>query len=68
MTSKHVAVLAGGLSTERPISLSSGRACAAALEEESFRLSFVDVGRDVAGVLARFETRYRFQRAARFFR
>ncbi len=49
---KHVAVLMGGLSAERPISLRSGEACAKALESEGFRVSRVDVGHDAAQVLA----------------
>jgi D-alanine-D-alanine ligase len=49
---KHVAVLMGGFSSERPVSLASGAACADALESEGYRVSRVDVGRDVAGVLA----------------
>lgn len=52
MTRKHVAVLMGGFSSERPVSLSSGNACADALEAEGYRVSRVDVGRDVASVLA----------------
>jgi D-alanine-D-alanine ligase len=44
----HVAVLMGGLSAEREISLRSGAACAAALESEGYRVSRVDVGHDVA--------------------
>jgi D-alanine-D-alanine ligase len=48
----HVAVLMGGLSSERPVSLSSGNACADALEQVGYRVSRVDVGRDVAQVLA----------------
>lgn len=50
--SKHVAVLMGGLSSEREVSLRSGAACAQALEGEGFRVSRVDVGRDVAQQLA----------------
>jgi D-alanine-D-alanine ligase len=50
---KHVAVLMGGLSSERSVSLRSGEACAKALEGEGFRVTRVDVGRDVAEVLAR---------------
>ncbi len=50
---KHVAVLMGGWSSERPVSLSSGGACAGALEEAGFRVTSVDVGRDVADVLSR---------------
>lgn len=49
--SKHVAVLMGGWSAEREISLRSGSACARVLEEQGFRVSAVDVGRDVAEVL-----------------
>ncbi len=48
---KHVAVLMGGFSSERPVSLSSGEACAKALEEAGYRVTRVDVGRDVAAVL-----------------
>jgi D-alanine-D-alanine ligase len=50
---KHVAVLMGGWSSERPVSLVSGKACGAALEKGGYRVSLVDVGRDVAEVLAR---------------
>jgi D-alanine-D-alanine ligase len=49
---KHVAVLMGGWSAERPVSLKSGAACAAALAGEGFRVSQVDVGRDIAARLA----------------
>ncbi len=50
MTSKfeHVAVLMGGFSSEREVSLNSGKACADALESEGFRVSRIDVGRDLA--------------------
>jgi D-alanine-D-alanine ligase len=51
--SKHVAVLMGGWSAERPVSLSSGNACADALEAGGYRVTRVDVGRDVADVLTR---------------
>ena len=49
---KHVAVLMGGWSAEREISLRSGKQCADALEAQGYRVSRVDVGRDVAEVLA----------------
>ncbi len=52
MTKKHVAVLMGGFSSERPVSISSGNACADALEAEGYRVTRVDVGRDVGAVLA----------------
>ena len=43
MSGKHVAVLMGGLSSERPVSLSSGNACAAALEGEGFKVKRIQV-------------------------
>ena len=49
---KHVAVLKGGWSAEREVSLNSGAACARALRELGYRVSEVDVGRDVAQVLS----------------
>ena len=49
--SKHVAVLMGGLSSERPVSLNSGKACADALEARGYRVSRVDVDRTIAAVL-----------------
>ena len=49
---KHVAVLMGGLSAEREVSLNSGAACAEALEGEGYRVTKIDVGRDVAARLA----------------
>ncbi len=51
MKNKHVAVLMGGFSSERPVSLSSGTACAAALEEVGYKVTRIDVGRDVGTVL-----------------
>jgi D-alanine-D-alanine ligase len=52
-THDHVAVLLGGWSAEREISLKSGAAVAAALEGEGYRVSRIDVGRDVAAQLGR---------------
>ena len=49
---KHVAVLMGGLSAERPVSLWSGAACASALEGEGYRVTRIDVGHDLADALA----------------
>jgi len=49
--SKHVAVLMGGWSAEREISLRSGKACADAAERAGFRVTRIDVGRDVAAKL-----------------
>ncbi|HQS10977.1 MAG: D-alanine--D-alanine ligase [Rhizobiales bacterium 24-66-13] len=51
--SKHVAVLMGGWSAEREVSLRSGEACALVLEAAGYRVTRVDVKRDVAEVLAR---------------
>ncbi|HEY4406161.1 MAG TPA: D-alanine--D-alanine ligase [Xanthobacteraceae bacterium] len=48
---KHVAVLMGGWSAERDVSLRSGAACAAALERLGYRVTPIDVARDVAAVL-----------------
>ncbi|MCW5696756.1 MAG: D-alanine--D-alanine ligase [Bauldia sp.] len=50
---KHVAVLMGGWSAEREISLSSGNGCADALESAGYRVTRVDVQRDIAEVLGR---------------
>jgi D-alanine-D-alanine ligase len=52
MSEKRVAVLMGGFSSERPVSLSSGTACADALEAVGYAVTRVDVGRDIASVLA----------------
>lgn len=51
MNKRHVAVLMGGLSAERSVSFATGAACATALEGQGFRVSRVDVGRDIADVL-----------------
>ena len=50
-TFEHVAVLMGGWSAEREVSLSTGRECANALEAEGFRVTRVDAGRDLAARL-----------------
>jgi D-alanine-D-alanine ligase len=49
---KHVAVLMGGWSAEREVSLRSGKACADALVRVGYRVTAVDAGRDVAAVLS----------------
>jgi D-alanine-D-alanine ligase len=50
--SKHVAVLMGGWSAEREVSLCSGKACADALDKlGTYRVSRVDVTRDIATTL-----------------
>jgi D-alanine-D-alanine ligase len=48
----HVAVLMGGWSAEREVSLSSGRECIKALEGEGFRVTPIDVGHHLAQQLA----------------
>jgi D-alanine-D-alanine ligase len=49
---KHVAVLNGGWSAEREVSLRSGRACADALIRKGYHITRIDVGRDIGTVLA----------------
>ena len=48
---KHVAVLMGGWSAEREVSLRSGKACADALSRLGYRVTPIDAGRDIAAVL-----------------
>ena len=48
----HVAVLLGGWSAEREVSLSTGEACADALRRAGFRVTPVDVTRNIVEVLA----------------
>jgi D-alanine-D-alanine ligase len=50
-SAKHVAVLMGGWSAEREVSLRSGRACAEAAEKRGYRVTKIDVGRDIGTVL-----------------
>ena len=52
MSKQRVAVLMGGWSSERTVSLSSGNACADALERAGFQVTRVDVDRNIASVLA----------------
>ena len=51
LSGHHVALLWGGLSSEREVSLSSGKECGAALERLGAKVSYVDAGRDLAQVL-----------------
>lgn len=51
-TFEHVAVLMGGHSAERSVSLRSGAAVADALEGEGYRVTRIDVDRDIAAGLA----------------
>ncbi len=52
MIMKHVAVLMGGWSAERDVSLTSGRAVTEALNSLGYRVSPLDVGHDVAARLS----------------
>ncbi len=47
----HVAVLKGGWSAERDVSLVSGQDCAAALREGGYLVTEIDVGHDLSDVL-----------------
>ncbi len=49
--SKRVAVLMGGPSSEREVSLVSGHDCAAGLREAGYTINEIDVGRDLATVI-----------------
>ena len=52
MKYKRIAVLKGGLSAEREVSLNSGAACAKALRAKGYEVVEIDVGRDLAAQLA----------------
>ncbi|MZR32481.1 D-alanine--D-alanine ligase [Sneathiella litorea] len=49
---KHVAVLMGGWSAEREVSMNSGLACSEALKAGGYRVTPVDVGRNISETLA----------------
>jgi D-alanine-D-alanine ligase len=51
LSGRHVAILMGGLSSEREVSLVSGEACAGALERSGAKVTRIDAGRDLAQVL-----------------
>ncbi len=48
---KRVALLMGGWSAEREVSLVSGRDCATALEQAGYEVTRIDVGRDLSALL-----------------
>lgn len=54
-TAPTVAVLLGGRSAEREVSLSSGRECAAALAGEGYKVVTVDAGADLCARLSEIE-------------
>jgi D-alanine-D-alanine ligase len=49
--STHVAVLMGGFSAEREVSLASGAACADALKQAGFQVTIIDADRAIATAL-----------------
>ena len=53
ITRCHVAVIMGGWSAEKDVSLVTGRECAKALIQEGYRVTEVDVTLDTARILAR---------------
>lgn len=57
MTKGHVAVLMGGWSVERPVSLRSGAGVADALESQGYRVRRIDVTGEVPALLAALEPR-----------
>jgi D-alanine-D-alanine ligase len=57
---KHVAVLMGGWTGEREVSLNSGRGCADALESVGYQVTRIDVDRSIADVLARLKPNVAF--------
>jgi len=56
MTKPHIAVLLGGWSAERPVSLVSGKFCADALEEAGYPVTRIDVTRDIRTLLEKLDT------------
>jgi len=52
LSGRHIAVLMGGLSPEREVSLVSGEACAKALERLGAKVTRIDAGRDVSAKLS----------------
>jgi D-alanine-D-alanine ligase len=59
----HVAVLMGGWSSERPVSLMSGEGVAKALESRGHRVTRIDMDRNVALRLAECSTHSTARRA-----
>jgi D-alanine-D-alanine ligase len=50
---RHVAVLMGGWTAEREVSLSSGAGCVRALKEAGFNVTSIDVQRDIGSLITR---------------
>ncbi|MBV9539238.1 MAG: D-alanine--D-alanine ligase, partial [Acidisphaera sp.] len=54
---KRVAVLYGGISAERDVSLSSGRQVIAALREAGYDVAAIEVGADLRATIAALDPR-----------
>jgi D-alanine-D-alanine ligase len=54
---RNVALLMGGWSPEREVSLSSGRECAKALRDHGYQVRAIDVGRDLPALLRALDPR-----------
>jgi len=54
---RDVVVLMGGWSAEREVSLSSGKECAAALQQRGYRVRTIDVSRDLEALAAALKPR-----------
>jgi D-alanine-D-alanine ligase len=50
---KHIALIAGGMSAEREVSLSSAQGVLKALLEAGYQVTFIDMGADIGAVLAK---------------
>ena len=55
MQKPHVAVLLGGWSAERPVSLVSGRFCVTALQTKGYQVSVIDVDEDIKKLVTKLE-------------
>jgi len=49
---KHIALIAGGMSAEREVSLNSAKGIMRALLDAGYQVTFIDMGADIASVLA----------------
>jgi D-alanine-D-alanine ligase len=50
---KHIALIAGGMSAEREVSLSSSKGVLQALLDSGYQVTFIDMGADIASVLTK---------------
>src|SRR5579871_6381007 len=57
MKKRKIAVLMGGWSAEREVSLSSGKECAAALRQRGYDVRTIDVSRDLEALAAALKPR-----------